>query len=92
MIKLQTKAGYIAYKTTRQEIDRLGGVGICDDCCKAIDEGYLIPVLNNWLWENDNDDDPVLSLVYSILQSLESDYSFEIGTGCLKIAASILEL
>ncbi len=42
-------------------------------------------------WENDNDDDPVLSLVYSILQSVESDYSFKKGADFLQIAANILE-
>jgi len=42
-------------------------------------------------WENDNDEDPILSLVYSILQSVESDYSFKKGADCLKIAANILE-
>jgi len=42
-------------------------------------------------WENDNDEDPVLSLVYNILQSVESDYSFKKGSDCLKIAANILE-
>jgi hypothetical protein len=42
-------------------------------------------------WENDNDEDPVLSLVYSILQSVESDYSFKKRADCLQIAATILE-
>lgn len=42
-------------------------------------------------WENDNDEDPILSLVYSILQSVESDYSFKKGADCLQIAANILE-
>lgn len=42
-------------------------------------------------WENDNDEDPVLSLVYNILQSVESDYSLKKGVGCLQIAANILE-
>lgn len=42
-------------------------------------------------WKNDNDDDPVLSLVYSILQSVESDYSFKKGADCLQIASNILE-
>ena len=42
-------------------------------------------------WENDNDDDPVLSLVYNILQSVESDYSLKKGMDCLQIAANILE-
>lgn len=42
-------------------------------------------------WENDNDEDPVLSLVYSILQSVESDYSLKKGSDCIQIAANILE-
>lgn len=42
-------------------------------------------------WENDNDEDPALSLVYSILQSVEYDYSLKKGADCLKIAATILE-
>lgn len=41
-------------------------------------------------WENDNDDDPILSLVYTILRSTESDFSFK-NTSCLKAAAGILE-
>ncbi|WP_312048263.1 KAP family P-loop NTPase fold protein [Anaerotignum sp.] len=42
-------------------------------------------------WENDNDEDPILSLVYSILQSVENDYSFKKGADCLQIAANIME-
>ncbi len=42
-------------------------------------------------WENDNDDDPILSLVYTILHSTESDFSFK-DTSCLKVAAGILEV
>jgi hypothetical protein len=42
-------------------------------------------------WENDNDEDPVLSLVYSILQGVERDYSLKKGADCLQIAANILE-
>ena len=42
-------------------------------------------------WENDNDDDPVLSLVYTILNSIDSDYSFK-DMSCLSIAASIMEV
>lgn len=41
-------------------------------------------------WENDNDEDPILSLVYSIVSNIESDYSFK-KRDYLKIAASILE-
>ena len=42
-------------------------------------------------WENDNDDDPILSLVYTILHSTESEFSFK-DTSCLKVAAGILEV
>lgn len=41
-------------------------------------------------WENDNDDDPVLSLVYTILSSVKSDFTFK-NTSCINIATSILE-
>jgi hypothetical protein len=42
-------------------------------------------------WKNDNDEDPILSLVYSILQGVESDYSLKKEADCLQIAANILE-
>ncbi|MDY3782149.1 MAG: P-loop NTPase fold protein [Candidatus Faecousia sp.] len=41
-------------------------------------------------WENDNDDDPILSLVYMILQSVQSDFSFK-NSFCIETAASILD-
>lgn len=42
-------------------------------------------------WENDNDEDPVLSLVYSILSSIQTDFSFKRDADYMKIAATILE-
>lgn len=44
-------------------------------------------------WANDNDDDPILSLVYSILQSIDSDFKWEKNSGkkILEIASTILE-
>lgn len=30
------------------ELTQFGGLGICDNCGKASDIGYLIPVLNRW--------------------------------------------
>ena len=42
-------------------------------------------------WINDNDEDPILSLVYSILQSVSSDFSFTQKPGFLDIASSIAE-
>lgn len=42
-------------------------------------------------WSNDNDIDPVLSLVYEIVRDTSSDYSFKKSRDCVKIAASIIE-
>lgn len=42
-------------------------------------------------WSNDNDDDPLLSIVYTILNSVESDYSFK-DRSYVKTAANILEM
>lgn len=42
-------------------------------------------------WENDNDEDPVLSLIYSILQNVDSDYTLKKGAKCIKVAAAILD-
>ncbi|MFZ7120720.1 MAG: hypothetical protein ACOWWH_07195 [Eubacteriaceae bacterium] len=49
MKKIKTKCGHIAYLTTRAEISKLGGFGICDSCNQEADAGYLIPVMNRWL-------------------------------------------
>lgn len=42
-------------------------------------------------WENDNDDDPVLSLVYSIIKFVDTDYTFHNDVDFIQKAASILE-
>ena len=42
-------------------------------------------------WENDNDTDPVLSLVYEIIKQLGINYAFEDGSNTFKLASSILE-
>lgn len=43
-------------------------------------------------WENDNDSEPILSLIYSIVSSTNTDFVFSNGTKFLKKAATILEL
>lgn len=43
-------------------------------------------------WENDNDDDPILSLVYSIMQSIDTDFTLSKGANCLTIAATLLDI
>lgn len=42
-------------------------------------------------WENDNDDDPMMSLVYSIVKSVEKCVELEKNLNIPKAAASILE-
>lgn len=42
-------------------------------------------------WENDNDDDPILSLVYTILNNVNTDYTFK-NIDCVKTAGSIMEV
>lgn len=42
-------------------------------------------------WENDNDNDPVMSLVYTILNSVDTDFSFK-DTDWVKMGAAIMEV
>jgi len=42
-------------------------------------------------WSNDNDIDPILSLVYEIVRSTACDHSFKKGRDCVKIATSIID-
>ena len=52
MEKFYLDCGLIVYKTTTEEIQSIGGLGICDACGTFTpDGGYLIPVLNWWMCE-----------------------------------------
>ncbi|WP_018306841.1 KAP family P-loop NTPase fold protein [Desulfitobacterium hafniense] len=42
-------------------------------------------------WANDNDIDPILSIIYEMIQSVNSDFSFKKGKSCLQIAGTIAE-
>lgn len=42
-------------------------------------------------WENDNDEDPVLSLIYAILKNVNEDFSIDNDTSCIQIASNILQ-
>ena len=42
-------------------------------------------------WENDNDDDPLLSLIYTILKNVDEDFTIPKDVGFVKIASNILE-
>ena len=41
-------------------------------------------------WENDNDEDPILSLVYSIMKSVDTDSPFSNDASIVGVAASFL--
>lgn len=41
-------------------------------------------------WENDNDEDPILSLIYTILNNVDTDFSFK-NHSCIEAAASLME-
>ena len=43
-------------------------------------------------WENDNDEDPLLSLILSILQCVNTDFKFTNGTTCVGAAGAIAEI
>lgn len=42
-------------------------------------------------WSNDNDTDPILSLVYEIVRDTACDYTFKKGRDCVKIAGNIID-
>lgn len=42
-------------------------------------------------WENDNDEDPILSIIYEILKVVGTDYTFTGGASLVKIAVAIAE-
>lgn len=43
-------------------------------------------------WKNDNDEDPILSLVYSILQDVDAEVPFDNESGILEKGAALAEL
>lgn len=67
----------------------------CMEECQYSDTQVLslqpqIPVYYD-AWSNDNDSEPVLSLVYEIIKSVGTDFSFKKGKDCLHIAGAIAE-
>ena len=60
---------------------------------RATDKPDLQPQISVYYdaWVNDCDEDPILSLVYSILQSVSTDFTFTQRPGFLDVASSIAE-
>ena len=63
------------------------------DKCKIQDVGELQPQVCVYYdaWQHDNDEDPILSLVYTIINDVENDFSFS-ERSYLEAAASIMEI
>lgn len=55
-----------------------------------VPENYDVAVYYD-AWENDNDTDPVLSLVYEIIKQLGINYAFEDNSNVFRLAGSVLE-
>jgi len=60
---------------------------------RSIDELEQVPQICVYYdaWENDNDEDPMLSLVYNIMQSVDLEFSLNQNLDCLQLGASVLE-
>ncbi len=63
-------------------------------CISAFQNLDIQPMVSVYYdaWTNDNDVDPMLSLVYTILQSINTDFEFNNGTRCMDIAFAIADI
>ena len=57
---------------------------------EEVPENYDVAVYYD-AWENDNDTDPVFSLVYEIIKQLGINYAFDDNSNAFKLAGSVLE-
>ncbi len=60
----------------------------------SFDKNELKPQITVYYdaWQNDNDDDPILSIIYTILQSIDSDFKLEETANVLDFACAITTL
>lgn len=49
MKKFTTDIGYVVYRITKPELESVDCGNICDFCNTAVNKGYLIPVLNQFV-------------------------------------------
>ena len=58
-----------------------------------LDERDIIPQISVYYdaWENDNDDDPMMSLLYAIIQSTDNEYLFK-NRNYTKLALAAIEM
>lgn len=72
--------------------DHINNINDEDKAVFKREEWSYLPHVNVYYdaWANDNDDDPVLSLVYTILKDVNDGFSLREAPDCLKAAAAIL--
>lgn len=88
----QTKMILDSYNDFIESINQNDRISI-KNICKFKDQFEMEPQVSVYYdaWENDNDSEPVLSLIYSIVNSVNTDFSFSNDATPLKKAAAILE-
>lgn len=57
---------------------------------EEVSENYDVAIYYD-AWENDNDTDPIISLVYEIIKQLGINYAFDDNSNAFKLAGSVLE-
>ena len=82
---------YNSFTVVLSDSDKQRIKTICNKYRITDDLGPMVTVYYD-AWANDNDIDPMLSIVYSIINEAHDDYQIEKSTDYVKIAGSIFEL
>ena len=89
----QTKTILDALNQCSTKMDEPKKEDIIDVCNGKLKQDEIQPQVCVYYdaWKNDNDDDPVLSLVYTILQDVGNKFYFDKDVPFIKLAANILD-
>lgn len=89
----QTKMILDAFNQSSTKMDKSQKKDVIDVCNGKLKQDEIQPHVCVYYdaWKNDNDDDPVLSLVYTILQDVDNKFFFNKDVPFIKLAANILE-
>ncbi len=92
----QTKLVIDAHNDFTKFLDEDDKKSVIDACTKLNKSGELdiIPQVSVYYdaWLNDNDEDPILSLIYTIIKSLNTDFDLKDAPNIFKIAGSIANI
>ena len=77
-------------RNERKEAEKENKVNTGEKIAEDMSENYDVAVYYD-AWENDNDTDPVFSLVYEIIKQLGINYAFDDNSNAFKLAGSVLE-